>query len=724
MRTNSARLDPIMLPEGLGNSFDHFLLPAQDDGQNGQEGLTSYWYMLSRRRWTVLIITLSLTAFVMVISLLMKPVYEASARIEVEPETPPLQTGSADAYQKVNLDDAFIQTQIQVLRGPTVAWQTIEQLQLVPTLGVIPPENLSNPAKIEKYKVELIKKFEKRLDVQLLPKTHILSVGFQDPDPHQSELVTTTLVNAYLDDNFREKYEAIRRSGWMDEQLAEAKDRVKKSQQALATYEQEHQIANTGDKENVLTEMLSDLSHNLTAAQNDRIQKESLFLQVLANRSQMAALANDELLQKLAERLADLREQYTEVLSQYGPKFPRAARLQAQIAEEQRQVEQEQSRVIDRIRNDYNADRQRELLAMAAVANQKAELGKLNQLLVQDNILRHEFETNQKLYQSLLERLKDATVSAGLRSTSIHLVDAAIAPSKPVRPSPVLYAAVAWVAGIVLGIMAAFAQDKMDQSIRTAEEAEALIVAPALAAIPLERNSAAWPNLFAKKNGPYPLALTFTRHPSSTLSEAFRALGTAVSISSNQPKTLLVTSTQNGEGKTVTALNLGQVLAQRKGPVLVMDCDLRRGGVARTLAIPNTKGVSTVLSGEHDVTEVLQQFAPLPDLWILPSGPIPAYPAELLASQRMAALIEKMAARFSYVIIDSPPLLSVTDATILSTQVDRVLLVTASGSTPRAGLLRARRILAHAGARVVGLAVNKIDPRFQNYREYAYSYRA
>ncbi len=250
------------------------------------------------------------------------------------------------------------------------------------------------------------------------------------------------------------------------------------------------------------------------------------------------------------------------------------------------------------------------------------------------------------------------------------------------------------------------------------------MVAPALGAIPFERDSSARPRVFASKNGSHPLALTFTNRPRSPLSEAFRALGTAVSVSSNPPKTLLVTSAQNGEGKTVITLNLGQALAQRAGPVLIMDCDLRRGGIAKILDLPNSKGVSTVVSGEHDVTEALQRYAPQPNLWVLPSGPVPPYPAELLASQPMADLMAKMAARFSYVIIDSPPVLAVTDATILSTCVDHVLLVAASGSTTRAGLLRARRILANAGAHVLGVAVNKIDPRFQGYREYAYSYSA
>jgi succinoglycan biosynthesis transport protein ExoP len=220
------------------------------------------------------------------------------------------------------------------------------------------------------------------------------------------------------------------------------------------------------------------------------------------------------------------------------------------------------------------------------------------------------------------------------------------------------------------------------------------------------------------------LALTVSKRPSSALSEAFRALGTAVMAPSDPPKTLLVTSANNGEGKTVTTLNLGQALARRKGPVLIMDCDLRRGGIAQNLGLPNDKGVSTVLSGEHDISDALQQYASQPNLWVLTCGPVPLYPAELLASSQMSQLLKTLCIRFVCVIIDSPPVLAVTDATILSTLTDGVLLVAACGSTPRAGLLRTRRILANAGARVLGLTVNKLDRRFQAYYDYKYTYTA
>jgi capsular exopolysaccharide synthesis family protein len=269
--------------------------------------------------------------------------------------------------------------------------------------------------------------------------------------------------------------------------------------------------------------------------------------------------------------------------------------------------------------------------------------------------------------------------------------------------------------------MLAFARDGMDTSVRTPEEAESLTASAALGVIPFERRAGFISRRLSAVDS-NSLALALTKRPDSSLAEAFRALGTAISGFTNLPKTLLVTSAENGEGKTVTALNLGQALSQRNGKVLVMDCDLRRSGIAEALGLANDKGVSTLLSGEHEVSEVLRPYNSQPNLWILPSGPVPGNPVELLASPRLAALLNQLTTHFSCVIIDSPPVLAVTDATILATLADGVLLVAASGRTPRSGLIRTRKILASARANILGVAVNKIDSRFQSYRNYGYAH--
>jgi succinoglycan biosynthesis transport protein ExoP len=708
-------LIPYPAPTAIAESRFTPMLEDRTSSSHRETPLAAYWYVIWKRRWTILAVAATLTVVAAVVSFLMTPIYEATARLEIEPETPQLQSqSSSDVYQKTDADDVFLQTQIQVLESESLAWQIIEQLKLAHHLEGLSAGQLETPDS-DKLKVRLIGAFLSRLTVQQVPKTRMLTVTFQDSDPRVAAQVATGLVNGYLEYNFRQKDEAIRRSGWMEQQMELLKANVEKSEEAVVSYEQQNQIVIPGDKQNVPEQMLADQSRDLTTAKSDRIQKESLYQQVLANRTQLASLVHDDLLEKLEEKAADLKQQYTETIAQYGPNFPNAKRLQLEITANQAQVQHEQDRIITRMSSDYNAASDREKLAATGVAQQKQEVGKLNELLVQDNMLRHEFETNQQLYESLLQRLKDATVSAALRSTNIHLVDSALPPNYPIRPRKLLNIGAAMWAGLIVGVIGAFAQEGLDSSIKTAEEAEDLMLTPALAVIPFERTPWLKPRVGLGTNH---LALNLTKHPNSALSEAFRALGTAVSLPSKPVKTLLITSTQNGEGKTTTALNLAQALAQRKVRVLLIDCDLRKGEVAKAIGIDNSKGLTEVLSGELDVPDALRALEP--NLWVLPSGRTLIDPVALLASQEMVVLLKRVAARFDFVIIDSPPVLAVTDPAILASLVDGVLLVAASGTTPRGGLIRTKKIMEASGARILGLAVNKLDTRRPGYG-YSYS---
>jgi polysaccharide biosynthesis transport protein len=703
-------------PEGIIASPAAASFDERSTGLHPDTPLAAYWYVVQKRRWTIIGAAALLTVIAAALSFTMTPVYEAIARLEIEPEAPQLKA-SSDVYERVDADDLFLKTQIQVLKSDNLAWQTIEQLKLADHFGGVPATDPADPV-YEKRKLQLINAFKSHLKVDQLANTRMLSVSFDDPDPQWAARAATGLVNTYLEYNFREKDEAIRRSGWMEQQVEALRAKVEASQQALVRYEQNNQIVSFGGKENVLEQMLADQSHDLTSAQSDRIQKESLYRQVLANPDKMASWVHDELLEKLEEEAADLKQRYTETIAQYGPNFPKAKRIRLQIEESQDQITGERERIINRISSDFQAAYRRERLAAASVAQQKAAVGRLNQLLVQENILRHEFQTNQQLYESLLQHLKDATVSAALRSTNIHLVDSALPPTSSVRPRKQLNIVAAFWAGLIVGVMIAFAQEAMDSSVKTAEEAESLLLAPAIGIIPFERRTWRTAIVRYKRKRDNPIPLTLTAYPNSPLSEAFRALGTAVSVPSRPIKTLLVTSSQNGDGKTTTAVNLAQALAQRKLQVLLVDCDLRKGDVARFVGIEKRTGLSGVVSGETNITDALHAVEP--NLWVLPAGDAPANPVSMLASREMRILLQRLVATFQFVIIDSPPVLAVTDAALLASSVDGVLLVAASGATSRGGLVRTHRILEASGGKILGIAVNKLDPRQPSYG-YPYS---
>jgi capsular exopolysaccharide synthesis family protein len=690
--------------------------------------LRAYWHILLKRRWTILTVALVAATLVAIVSFKMQPVYEATARVEVEAETPQIQSLN-DLYRSMSTDQAFLQTQVNVLKSENLAWRTIQQLGLgeKPEFAAVGWGGERPPADFQtRAQNRLITAFKKHLRVQLMRDSRMVEVIFESTDPQVAAQAANALVNNYSEYNFHQKYDATRQaSGWMEQQLDELKAKVEKSQQAMVDYERQNLIVNIGEKESVVEQRLAALSQDLTTAQSERMQKQALYELVTSNGSEAAVNGQNEFLQRLEEKLADLREQYVDAVGQYGPNFPKVKRLRDQLNEIQSTIERERKRVIAGIRDDYMAALGRERLLSAAVAQEKAEVGKLNQLLIEHNLLKREFETNQQLYDNLLQHLKDATVSAGLRATNIHLVDAALVPTSPVRPRKMYNIGIGLLVGLILGVALAFVQESLDTSIKGAEDVERLIAAPALAVVPKARPL--W--LRSRRDGTQAengaVELSVLKQPTSSLAESFRTLRTAILLSTapRPPQALLVTSAQPREGKTCTSLNLALGLAQRGVPVAIVDADMRRPDVAAALGVAeNGAGLSSLLSGAHSLDEALRQFEPVPNLWVLPSGPRPPNPADLLSSPAMEKVLLELRQRFEHVVLDSPPLLLMTDATILSTLVDGVVVVVEGGVTARGALLRAHKILGSAGGRILGTVVNKFDASVDGYYGYYGSY--
>ncbi len=700
--------------------------------------LSAYWDILSRRRWEILTTALVIVTIVTIYSFKTNPIYRAIARVEIEAEAPEIQSITQLYRGVVPTDESFLKTQVHILESDNLAWQTIQQLGLaenpkfVSHLGIAAGE-ASDPRLSHDL---LIREFRRYLNVALAPNSRIIEVSFEGTDPEIAAKVANALVADYLDYNFHTKYDATRQaSASMEQQLDELKAKVEKSQQALVDYERRNAIVNVSDKQNVLEQRLQDLSRDLTTAESDRAQRESLYNLVKSNEAQVGLLAQNELLQKLEEKYADLRAQYVDALGQYGPNFPKVTRLRDQVNEIQSLIDSERNRTVARIRNDYWSAVGREKLLAASVAREKTQVGNLSQLLIQHNILKRDFEANQQLYDGLLQHLKDATISAGLRANDIHVLDTAVPPAIPVRPKKLLNICVGLSVGLLLGITVALVQESLDYSIKNPEDVEVLVGAPPLAIIPhaastRERSYPGLKRSELKAMGNGAVALAVLKDPASGVAESYRALRTSVLLSTSPrpPKTLLVTSSQPNEGKTCTSLNLALALAQRGGRVLVLDGDLRKPGIARALGVSlvENKGLSGVLTGAYSLDDALQKPELELGFWVLAAGPAPPNPAELLSSPCMKSVLEELRERFDHVVLDSPPLLMVTDATILSTLVDGVVLVVESGVTSRHALVRGHKTIKIAGGRVLGTVLNKVDARRRRngyyYGDYSYSY--
>ncbi len=691
--------------------------------------LRTYWRVLLNRRWTVLTAVCVVTTLVALVSFKMQPVFQATSRVEIEAETPQIQSLN-DLYRSTPSDSTFLQTQVDVLESDSLAWKTIEQTRLAESGDFVHGSSNAGPVQLGPWlavRSRLLRGFRRRLQVDQLTGSRMLEVKFESTDPELAARVVNTLVQNYTKYNFQKNYDATRQaSGWMEQRLDELKAHVEQSQQALVDYERRNAIVDVTGKENIVEQKLSELTKELTSAQGDRMKKESFYEVARSSGSRAVLPGQDEVLNRLEEQRAKTKMQYLQALDQYGPNFPEVVRLRDQVSQVQDLIGRARGRGVQQIRGEYDAAVEREALLSSAVARQKLAVGRLNELLIQQNLLKGEFETNQQLYDRLLEHLKDATVSAGLKATNIHVVDPALPPTVPARPKKLAYLEIAISVGLVLGIICAFTQEALDNSISGADEVESLTSAPTLALIPSARPPHARAGLMAGHGIKQParggVALAVAHDPDSPLAESYRNLRTSILLSTapRPPQVILITSAQPFEGKTSTSLNLALTLAQRNTRTLVIDADLRKQGVCMALGVKSDLGLSGVLTGAHRWEDALVHLDGLAGLSVLPAGPRPPNPAELLSSPAMENLLSELRSRFDYLVLDSPPLLAVTDATVLSALVDGVVLVVECRVTDRGALARAHRTLENAGARVLGTVLNRIEPNHDGYYRSAY----
>jgi len=695
--------------------------------------LRATWDILLKHQWLILATAFVTTLLVAVYSYKMKPVYRASARVDVQAEEPLLQTLN-DLFRAEQADDSFLATQISILQSDNLAWETIQQLGLakLPSPGRTSQSDgqvLGTPPAMKNAAVAALKA---NLKVERPKETRMALVSYESTDPREAATIVNALVKNYIEHNFKAKYDATRQAtGWMEQRLDELKLKVETSEGAMVAYERENKIANIGEKQTAEEARFEDMSKDLSQAQSDRLSKESLYKMVAANDAQVGFIQTNSLLPGLEAKELDLKEQYSEALAQYGPTYPKVLRLGDQLKDLQALIGRERKRVVDNLHNEYLAAAQREKFLAAAVAEQKSQVDRVNQLLIQHNLLKREFESNQQLYDNLLQHLKDANVSAGLRATNIRIIDEATIPSFPVRPNRLRNIEFALAAGLILGIALAFTREALDNSVKNAQEIEKLTNLPTLSIVPLNPSSVLRSSgLFharrrngAKGSDGFAVELAVLRKPGAAISEAFRTLRTSVLLSTAErpPQALLITSAQPSEGKTATTLNLAVTLAQKGSRVLLIDSDLRRPGLAKALNLRNQNGLAEFLTGTREFDErLLQKVAGLDSLFLLPAGPYPPNPAELLCSMKMENLIKHLREKFDHLVLDSPPVLPITDATILSSLVDGIIMVVECESTTRAALGRACRVIEHSGGKILGTVLNKVDTRRDGYYGYRY----
>jgi capsular exopolysaccharide synthesis family protein len=710
--------------------------------------LRDFCRILKRRQRTVVASIAACFLLALLVSLLMSPQYESVSLIEVNKENSDFlgldawQTGVSDSLD-YNLT---LETQANVLRSDSLAFQVAEQLGLEKRpefspakgwfdTGRAPAEQNQPLEKAPLRRRRISQAFRRYLTVRTLPGTRMIEVRFRNRDPQLAADVVNTLVGDYLEQYFRTRYNATAQaSEWLSKQLAELKSQVEEAQEKVVEYQKEAGILGTDEAHNVVMAKLEELNQQLTAAETNRMLKQTGYriaqtgnaelISTVGSSNLLGAVAGANnnplaLVQSLRAQQAALKVQYAQAASKYGPAYPKLIQMRNQLQELENAIQAEIAKVAARAENDFLAAKNAEDMLRAAFERQKQEANKLNDSAVHYTIMKREAESSRELYDGLLKKLKEAGVLAGLRSTNLVVVDPARSSARPVRPSYPINLGLGLGVGLVGGIGLAFAREGFDSTLRTPEQVEAVAGLPAVGVIP---DLAAGPALRRLLHTPrYDCNLLDS--PSSQLAESYRALRTALLFSNGEvpPKVILVTSALPQEGKTTASLNSAVALAYQGAKVLLIDADLRRPELHARLGLPAEPGLGELLAGEAKLPVQAAACPKVPNLFILPAGRRRPRPAEVLGSVPMRHLLNNCRERFDFVVLDTPPVLAVTDAVVLSKSADGVLLVVRSAQTTQQSLLRARDLLLRVNARIAGVLVNRANLHSPDYYD-SYGY--
>lgn len=732
------------LVESLLKEREGASISVHPRGQPGEvPDLLEYWRIGKKRRGTILTILFVVFSLTLFATLKEKRIYEARTLIEIEKEDADIPT-IQELFQVEDISDTYLETQDRILKSENLARHVIEELHLQDVPEFAPRardrQNQTSPAASSAQVFaapdssdgqtdipnDVLRKFEDRLNVEPVKRSRLIEVTFDSNDPQLAARVVNTLASTYITENVQSRWDASERtSDWLSQQLGTLKAKLEKSEDELQQYASNNGLlfleTDKGTTENIVVQRLRELQQQLTQAEADRFDKESLYRLVQkGDYASIPGVFDDKTIQEVSDRLAELQGEKSRLVITFTPDYPKVKEVQNQIDEGNAVLNHELARAAKRVENDYQAAVDRENMLREAFHEQQKAANEIAERSVQYNILKRETDTNKQLYVSLLEQLKETGMSASLKASNIHIVDPAYPPSKPSRPRILLNLSLGLLLGLCLGTGAAFLQENLDNTLKSSEEVEQFLQIPALGAVPAvdgyDKRSAvqslynrAW-LLVGDKNGSNG-APHWNRiegnGSNALLSEAFHGLRTSVLLSTAKkpPSSVLITSAQSGEGKTTVTANLALSLAQLGESVLLIDADLRRPSLHDFFGIESCSGLVNFLTGKTDWRNFVWQ-SPTKGLSVLFCGPVPPNPVDLLSSESMPNLIREASHEYKFVLLDSPPLLNLSDSRILATLVDGVILVVGSGTTPRDVVHRAYTSVIDAGSRVLGTAVN------------------
>jgi capsular exopolysaccharide synthesis family protein len=701
----------------------------------GEVHLLDYVRVLYKRRWIALSAFTVVALLVTVYTFTVTPVYQATTKLLIESDTPNV----VSFKEVINEEQAradYYQTQYNILQSRTLARRTIDALHLwdykefaakkprmlvsitggvMAFFGKPATKDVGVPDATETTaESKAIDAFLKRVTISPVRNSRIVDVKFESADPQVSTDVVNGLAQGYIDQNLEFKFLSTKEaSDWLGQRLAEQRKQVEAAEARLQQYREQNDAISLKDHENIVVQKLSDLNAAVTQAKTDRLQKEAQYRQLTSLRSNNSAaldtfpaILSNSFIQQQKGELLQLQTQYAQLSERLGDKHPEIIKTKSAIQLAQVKLDGEIGKVVQSVKNEYLAALAKENSLVGALDQQKGEALTMNRKAIDYGVLERDVESSKQIYESLMQRAKETGVSTELKTSNIRIVDRAETPRKPYSPDYVMNLLLGLLGGGTLGVGLAFFFEYLDSHIKTPDEIRAHLKMPALGMLP-EVNSK------HLSEGAYPL---LGGKISQGFAEAFRAVRTNIIFSSAEEgtRTLVVTSTGPGEGKTTFSANLAISLAQAGQRVLLIDADMRKPKLHQAFGVAQEPGLSNLLVGTAKSSQCVRRTRSA-GLWVLPAGKIPPNPAELLGSQRFRDFLIGVKEPFDWILLDSPPVMAVIDAAVVAHRATGVVFVVGAEMTSRHNASSAIRQLENAHAKFVGAVLNKVQIEKHHY---------
>ncbi len=732
--------------------------------EESQIDVRLYLQIILKRKWTIIAAFIIVVLTVAINDFTQIPMFRADCRMVIEKSNP-----NVVSIQEVmaidTWDPDYKKTQYSIIRSRSVARSVIARLSLAENeefqpkseggfisnirssinntlrswkaavVGLLKKEKKKIPEGLAPEEDEfadsgMVSSFVGRISVSPVEDSRLVDVGFVAYDPKMAVKIVNGLGQAYIDHNLDLRLGAIKNAmEWMNERIEEERLKVEAAERSLQQYRESEGIVTefSGEIETVTAQKLAQLNTQVVQAESDRVEAETRYVQAVQMHDNPLVLdaipevLNNEIIKTIKKTEVDLYKRISDLSRKYGKEHPRMKAALSELEVLQERKNSEISKIIDSLKNEYQVAMARESSLVAALERQKEESLELNKKAIEYGVLKREAEGARELYDLLIRRFKETSVTEDIDTSNIRIIDRAEFAYK-VSPNSQRNLKLAVVIGLMLGLGLAFLFEYLDNTIKTPGEVEQIMKVPYLGMIPLlDVNGTG-----SQANGKFS-ELVVISQPKTVASESYRSIRTRVVFSSPEhpPQTILITSSTGEEGKTITAANLAVTMAQTGSKVVMLDCDMRKPRLHHLFGLDRDKGVSNVLVGDMNLFDVVVKTE-VPNLNAIACGPIPPNPSELLGSNAMVGMLGELSETYDRIIIDSPPLVAVTDAIVLSGVVDGTVLVLRANSTSKDVARTGVSHLKAVNANMLGIILNRVDLEKnayyykQNYYTYLY----